>query len=377
VINLFPVDNVEVSVDKRLIEALHGDVRQGPRVEEFEKALGGWIGSSRILTTCSGTIALQLALRTAGIGSVNGGSNSDEVIVTPMTCAATIMPIIGAGARPVWADVDPYSGLLDPVDAQSMITENSRAIMCVHWGGTPCNMGALHTIGQNYGISIIEDAAHAFGAYDWNGVKIGNNSADYTMFSFQALKHLTTIDGGALSIRNEDDYKLAKLARWYGIDREGKHKDSRHEEDIEVWGLKWHMNDINAIIGLEQLKYADNILNNHRANAGLYWDALDGKRFIPAFPIEALEKSAFWLYTILMKDREDRLNFIRHMEEKEIRASQIHTRTDNHTVFREFKTRELPGVDRFSERMVCIPVHGKLTTLEKYTIIQACEDYAA
>lgn len=195
------------------------------------------------------------------------------------------------------------------------------------------------------------------------------------MFSFQAIKHITTVDGGALSISDTDLYRRARLERWYGIDRDSDRKDMRCEEDVENWGLKWHMNDISAVIGLEQLKYANGIIKEHRNNASIYWNLIDRDRFVPAFPKEALVYSSFWLYTILLSNNQDRLWFMEHMRKHGIHVSQVHARNDTHTVFRKFAKGRLPGVDKFVEKMVCIPVHWALKEFEVEKIVDACKTY--
>ncbi|HEY0347778.1 MAG TPA: aminotransferase class V-fold PLP-dependent enzyme, partial [Pyrinomonadaceae bacterium] len=128
-----------------------GYIGQGPRVEEFERALSKWFGSQNVLTVNSGTSALQLALRLANVGA------GDEVISTPMTCAATNVPILAAGAKVVWADIDPLTGNIDPVDVERKISSRTKAIMAVHWGGYPTEIGELNRIARQYDLRVIED----------------------------------------------------------------------------------------------------------------------------------------------------------------------------------------------------------------------------
>jgi perosamine synthetase len=365
------------AIDKPLLETLHsGYIGQGSRVDEFEKKLGEFIGFQNIATTCSGTAALQLALRILRIGSVNGGSADDQILTTPMTCSATNMPILAAGAAPVWVDVHSETGLIDELDVERKINQNTRAIMCVHWGGNPCNLATLRSIADHYDLYLIEDAAHAFGAIDpATGRKIGNQSADITMFSFQAIKHISTVDGGALSIKDTDIYRRARLERWYGIDRDSDRKDSRIEEDIIDWGVKLHMNDVNATSGIHQLDYIDGVLAEHRQNARQYYDSMDMERFQPAFWPPALDSSAFWLFTILLRDSNDRASFVEHARKWQVQVSQVHARNDTHTVFRPFHRGQLPGVAEFNNRMCCIPVHWKLSLTDRDRIVSMLESY--
>ena len=239
-----------------------GYIGQGPKVEEFEKQLGSFFKNKNVLTLNSGTSGLQLALR---LSNVTWG---DEVISTPMTCTATNMPILAAGAKIVWADIDPKTGNIDPNDIEKKITAKTKAIMMVHWGGNPCDIEAIHKLAKDKNIKVIEDAAHAFGAH-YQGKKIGSHS-DFVVFSLQAIKHITTVDGGLLLCKSSEDYERGKLLRWYGIDREDNRKDFRCEKDIKEWGYKFHMNDVCATIGLEQLKYVESIIEKQRKNAQFY-----------------------------------------------------------------------------------------------------------
>jgi len=198
-IPLFKV-HIPSSVDKPLLEVLHsGYIGQGVKVDKFEAALANWFDNKNVLTLNSGTSGIHLALRLADIGF------GDEVISTPQTCSATNTPIINSGADIVWCDINPKDGNIDVNEIESLITTKTRAIMCVHWGGYPCNLDGINEIANNYGLYVIEDAAHAFGA-TYKGKPIGSIS-DFTEFSLQAIKHLTTIDGGVLTCKDEDDYR--------------------------------------------------------------------------------------------------------------------------------------------------------------------------
>lgn len=357
------------NVDKPLLQTLHsGYIGQGSKVEEFEKALGGYIGNKNVLTLNSATSALHLSLRLAGVGQ------GDEVITTAMTCTATNMPILANGASIVWADVDPQTALIDPLDVERKITEKTKAIIAVDWGGAPVDLGQLMQIGKKYHLKVIEDAAHAFGA-TYNGVRVGN-IADYTCFSFQAIKHVTTVDGGALFCKDTEDYKKGKLLRWYGIDREGERKDFRCEEDIKDWGYKFHMNDINATIGLSQLPHADEILEKHRANGRFYMDNLNSRFYEFATRYDYSFESSFWLFTMLLPDEHTRLEFMRYMGENGVMVSQVHARNDLHTTFKPFKV-NLPGVEEFTQRQVSIPVHWNVTETQRAKIVKLANEFAA
>jgi dTDP-4-amino-4,6-dideoxygalactose transaminase len=332
--NLFKVFMPETVMAPLKEVLMSGYIGEGPKVAEFERQLAPWFDNENVLAVNSGTSAIQLALRLSNVGP------GDEVISTPMTCTATNMPILATGAKIVWADIDPWTGNIDPEDVKKKITPKTKAIICVHWGGYPCDLDELKIIG----LPIIEDACHAFGS-TYKGAKVGHNS-DFACFSFQAIKDITTVDGGALVCK--DDYERGKLLRWYGIDRTAKGRDLRCEADIQEWGYKFHMNDVAATIGIEQLKYVKKNIAKARAHAIIYDLAFPDERL--RYDTDRL--SSYWLYTIRVKDRD---RFIHYMADSGVMVSKVHARNDHHTCFAESRT-WLPGVDEFCAEQVSIPV---------------------
>ena len=369
--NLIPLFRVHMPPEEELLPALRdvlysGQVGQGPKVEEFEAALAPVAGNRNVLAVNSGTSALQLALRLAG---ARGGS----VVTTPMTCAATVLPVLAEGARPVWADIDPATGNIDPLDAERKLAPDTRAVLAVHWGGQPCDMTALMDLGARHGIPVIVDAAHALGA-QWAGEPVGSPAADFTCFSLQAIKHITTIDGGILTTRDAGNYRRGKLLRWYGIDRDAEQADARVAADIGDWGYKFHMNDVAATIGLAQLRHLPGILAAHRGNAAFYDDVLCG--LVQAAPARRYSEGAWWLYTLLWRDGGQRAAFQAFMRSRGIQVSRVHGRLNRLTCFREYAAGPLPGVDEFFERECCIPVHWALTGAERRAVAGAVTEFA-
>ena len=369
--DLIPLFRVHMPPEEELLPALRdvlysGQVGQGPKVEEFEAALAPVAGNRNVLAVNSGTSALQLALRLAG---ARGGS----VVTTPMTCAATVLPVLAEGARPVWADIDPATGNIDPLDAERKLAPDTRAVLAVHWGGQPCDMTALMDLGARHGIPVIVDAAHALGA-QWAGEPVGSPAADFTCFSLQAIKHITTIDGGILTTRDAGNYRRGKLLRWYGIDRDAEQADARVAADIGDWGYKFHMNDVAATIGLAQLRHLPGILAAHRGNAAFYDDTLCG--LVQAAPARRYSEGAWWLYTLLWRDGGQRAAFQAFMRAAGIQVSRVHGRLNRLTCFREYAAGPLPGVDEFFERECCIPVHWALTEAERSRVAGAVTEFA-
>lgn len=337
-------------VDKSLLEVIHsGWIGQGSKVELFEGLLSRRMKNNNCLSLSAGTHGLHLALRLAGVDT------NSEVITTPLTCTATNWPILYQGAKIVWADVKSDDLNIDPMDVERKITKDTRAIICVHWGGYPCDMAELGTIAVNHNLILIEDAAHAFGA-NYRGGPIGScDYSDFTVFSFQAIKHLTTGDGGALFSKEIslglEDHRRARLLRWYGIDREGPKKDMRCEEEILEWGYKYHMNDICAVIGISNLKWVDFNLNIQQDNVDYYKKELNDFSGITLIQNSPDRTSANWLFTFLVKKKED---FKKFMGEKGIHVSSVHERNDKHPCVGDFKI-DLPNLNEVVEEMVCIP----------------------
>ncbi len=353
------------TVKKHLIKTLlSGYIGEGPKVKEFEKKFGKWLGTKNVLMLNSATSGLHLAYHLCI------ENPEDEIITTPMTCMATNTPIVNTkGGIIVWADVDPKTGLIDPDDVEKKITKKTKAIVMVHWGGNVCNISKINKIAKRNGIKTIEDAAHSLGSTYFSR-RLGNNTSDFVVYSFQAIKHITTIDGGALVCKSSKDYDRCRLLRWYGIDRDTTQKDLRCELDVFEAGYKFHMNDVCATIGIEMMNYLDGIVKKHRNNADFYNNNLK---------IEYVKeshncKSAYWLYTIHIDDgRRDK--FIDYMEKNGIMTSKVHARNDIHSVFSKFSSC-LRGVDHFYSSECCIPVGWWLSRNDLKRIAKAVNNFA-
>lgn len=361
----------QVFIPPMIIEPLSktlfsGYVGQGPKVEEFEQKLKSWLGNEYVLTTITGTAAIHLALRLAGV------KPGISVISTPMTCLATNLPIVNEGGRIIWSDIDPKTGLMEPESISKCVEPDTKAIMCVDWGGTPCDYSDIFMVAKKYGLYVIADACQAFGA-EYNGQKIGS-IADFSCVSFQAIKTISTVEGGCLTVKTLDDYRAGKLLRWYGIDREQPRRDFRCEQNVVLRGDKWNLSDMNATIGIEALKYADGLLAGQRTRAEYYLREFETRGIKHSRPIEYAEgkKSAFWLFTILVDKRDE---FIEYMTSRGIATSRVHERNDIHSCFREFQRDDLPGVDEFVAHEVNIPIHYGITEADRASIMNAIEKF--
>lgn len=324
-----------------------GYIAQGEVVENFERKFEEFIGSGYTLSLNSGTAALHIALILAGV------KEGDEVISTAMTAEPTNVAIKMVGAKVRWADVDYETGNIAPKAIENAINEKTKAIIVVDYAGTPVDVKSIQEISLKYNIPVIEDAAHALGT-TYNGKKTGNHFP-FTVFSFQAIKHLTTIDGGALQIQDKELYEKGKLIRWFGLDK----KLTRLENDIQIQGYKYHMNNVNATIGLVQLETIEELLHKYRT-IGKYLDVklkgLQGLETVVHYPNS---ESSYWLYTLKVDRRDD---FIKMMADNGFMASEIHKRNDLHTYLNDYPT-EMPNLDKFYSRLVHIPC-GWWVTLE-------------
>jgi dTDP-4-amino-4,6-dideoxygalactose transaminase len=316
-----------------------GYIAEGEATYQFELALAELLGNPYCLSLNSGTAALHIALTLIGVKA------GDEVISTALTAEPTNTTIALTGAKVIFTDVDINTGLISPESIEANITENTKAIMVVHYAGMVCDMDKINLISIKYGIPVIEDAAHAFlSKYDEKF--IGNNSP-YTCFSFQAIKHLTTIDGGLLCLKNEEDYHRARRLRWFGLDK----KVPRLESNILKAGFKYHMNNVNATVGLVQLEHLEDNVLNYIENGkffDMHLEGIDGVQMIPYYPNTT---PSYWLYTMKVERRDD---FIKMMADNGISASPLHLRNDRHSVFNAQHV-HLPNLDVFYSSFVHIP----------------------
>lgn len=357
------------------VDVLHcGYIGQGLKVEEFEAALARRLESPRVVTTNSGTSALHLALHLLAAPDPRTGwpgmAANDEVITTPMTCVATNWPILATGHAIRWADVDADSFAISLDSVAAALTERSKAIVVVHWGGQPVDLERLEQIvtgaEQRFGFrpAVIEDCAHAFGSR-LHGRAIGSSS-NYCAFSFQAVKTLTCGDGGALVVPAASQYERARRLRWFGINRDAA-GPSFHERDVEEWGFKFHMNDINAAIGLGNLAAVDAALARQRCTAARYDAALARCPGLQLPARVAGFESTHFLYTVRV---ERRIDFERALDARGIEARRVHSRNDWHSTVSMFR-RPLPVLDRIYDELVCIPAGWWLSDDDAGRVIDA------
>lgn len=323
-----------------------GWIGEGPKVKEFEKMIIEYLGNKYTLCVNSGTSALWLAFRLAGI-------NKDSfVISTPMTCSATNIPLLHLGAKIIWSDIDLNSGNISPIDVEQKIRlyKKAKTICIVDYGDMPCDMDFFSFLRKKYGVVIIEDAAQALGGM-YKDIPLGNHN-EFVCFSLQAVKTITSVDGGILCLKDKKTYERAKKLRWFGIDREKKYKRKRPwQYNIKEAGYKMHMNDVLATIGIEQFKWLDILVKKQRKGALYYNKMLKNCKKIKILKETIGAKSTYWLYIILVEKRQ---KFIDVMEKYGIEVSPVHQRNDKLSIFKGIDY-SLKNVEVFNKKAVCLP----------------------
>lgn len=324
-------------------------IGQGPRVDLFESSFKAQFKlPGPCIAVGSGTDALHLTYLLAGIEA------GDEVLAPVFTCTATNIPLLYIGADIKFVDVDPNTLNISIADLKSKISERTKAIICVHYGGLPCDMAEIGALAAQYNIPVIEDAAHALGG-SYNGVPIGAIS-DFTMYSFQAIKQLTTGDGGMLTFRDPGLEQKAKRLRWFGIDRTLKQKGI-WENDITEIGYKYQMTDIGAAIGLAGLEEFDSTSAYRRRLYQRYVENLLGVPHVKIIDdFNPIKSHAAWLFTISVERREQCQLKLRG---RRIESAQVHFRNDRYSIFG--CTEEFSGMDLIDDHYLVLPLHTKIS----------------
>lgn len=310
---------------------------QGPMVDEFEREFGKKFNYKYCLAVNSGSAALELAYNLVGL------KTGDEVITTCFTCTATNIPLLRHKVKIVFADINDNL-LIDYRDVKRKITDKTKAIVVVTLGGLPVDKRIF-----GLGIPVIVDAAQSVGVSEKRG--------DYICYSFQAIKHFTTGDGGMLVVNNEKDYDKAKLMRWFGIDREAKKRANYNAlnnreitMEIEEPGYKFHMNDIAAAMGLVGLRHTDEILGYRKILCETYANNLPKN-------IRCVYGGSYWLMAIITKARDDIIDYLRN---NGVECDLVQLRNDIFKVFGGEK-QDLPNMNRLEKDYLYLPLNPKVT----------------
>ncbi len=326
-------------------------IGQGPKVDLFEKRMKElFLGQHEALAVGSGTDALHLAYLLAGVVA------GDEVVVPAFTCTATNIPLLYIGATPVFADIDLETMNISISDVEKKITSKTKALVCVDYGGVPNDYNSLNKICKKNNIKLISDAAHSLGS-KYNDIFAAQH-ADFSIFSFQAIKTLTTGDGGLLAIKDHELLDQAKKLRWFGIDRTAK-QGGIWENDIVDIGYKYQMNDISAAIGLAGLNEIHQIIEYRNNLFKIYEKHLKTPR------VRVIGKSSSqdyfnssWLITIIVDS--NRIGLMKKLRDQGIESAQVHYRNDRYKIFGERRD-DLPVMDALEDRYLVLPLHTKMS----------------
>jgi len=325
---------------------------QGPKIKEFEKTLCHYTGARYAVAAANGTAALHLSYLAANIG---GG---DEVITTPNTFVATTNMLLAVGAKPVFCDIrlDTYN--IDEGKIEKLITSKTRAIVAVHFAGQPCAMRKILKLAKKYKLIVIEDAAHALGAV-CNGKKIGSLNSDMTTFSFHPVKSITTGEGGAVLTDNPDYYKKLILLRSHGIE-----KDAHGFNVMSQLGYNYRLTDIQAALGISQLKKLDAFIARRKRVAKWYQEELGNGRgiFLPS----ASDESAWHIYVVRVKNGKLRILLAEYLKENGIATNFHYPAVYGQPYYKGhgFARVHLKNMEEYQKTCVTLPCYPQLTHRE-------------
>lgn len=349
-----------------------GWIGTGPKTIKFEEMLAAYIGAPYAVTVNSCTSALFLSLLVSGIGS------GDEVITTPMTFGATANSIIHSGARPVFVDIDPVTLNIDPANIERAITPRTRAIMPVHFGGLACNMAAINDIAAAHQLLVIEDAAHAIGTR-YRGQMIGSHG-NLTCFSFYPNKNMTTGEGGAIMTNNPTLVEELQIYRLHGLGRQAWQRFASHRlmlSDVLVPGYKFNLTDLQASLGIHQLKKLENFLEIRTKYARMYDEVFanwEGIRLQPR-PENPEDRHALHLYTLIISPerfKACRNQIIDAILAENIGAALHYRALHTHPYYTQtfnYQPEDYPHAATIGENIFSLPLSPKMTLSDVEDVI--------
>ena len=337
-----------------------GWVTSGPKLVEFEAALSDYFGGRPVRCFANGTATMKIALQVAGIGA------GDEVITTPISWVATSNVILGVGAKPVFVDIDPITRNIDLNKVSAAITAKTRAIMPVYLAGLPVDMDQLYSLAKQHNLRVIEDAAQAFGSR-WQGKKIGS-FGDLVSFSFQANKNLTTVEGGCLVLNNDAEAKLAEKFRLQGLTRHGM-----DGMDVDVLGGKDNLTDVNAVIGLHQLKQLPAYQTRRAALARQYFDLMRAElksagleNLKLELPVENFTDNNWHMFQVVLPLEQlncDRAQVMTELKDLGIGTGVHYPAITGFTLYKNqgYKTSDTPVAQRVGRSILTLPLFPGMT----------------
>ncbi len=341
--------NAKRSVSKVLSTRWLG---QGPLVDIFEKKFSKQFSDGMpVIAVGSGTDALHLAYLLSDI------KKGDEIICPVFTCTATNIPLLYIDAKIKFADIDPNTFNISIESVEKLITKKTKAIVFVNYGGILNNLDKLNKIAKKNKLILIQDAAQSLGAKYKN--KSITKYSDFTIYSFQAIKHITSGDGGALVVKNKSLEKIGKRLRWFGIDRPKK-QGGTWENDIKEIGYKYQLTDLGACLLLDSMKEYELIKSHRNSIYKTYVKNIIQNEKIKC--VQAVDKNAkevMWLFTIISRYKDI---IQKKLREKNIETNQVHFRNDKYSIFKKFsKNKTFKNMDKLQDKYLVLPMHTKMT----------------
>jgi len=363
---------------EQVTDALASDwLTQGPRAAQFESMLCGYTGARYCVAVSSGTAALHLACIACGL------KPGDEVITSPITFLATSNAVLYAGARPVFADIDPLTVNIGREAIEKRITKKTRAILPVHFAGLPCDMGAINRIARKRSLVVIEDACHALGAEYMSGNmwhRIGAcRHSDMSVFSFHPVKSITTGEGGAITTNNAGLYEKLRALRAHGIykDKAVLAKKGPWYYQMKDLGFNYRITDMQCALGISQLKKLKAFISKRGELAGLYQKLLHDCDSVQLPPVLDNCRSAWHLFFIRLKDHTKRRRVFERLLARKIHA-QVHyipVYDQPYYVKRSLTRRsDYPNANRYYQSTISLPLHVSLRSADIRRVVKVLKD---
>ena len=376
----FSRPTIEEDEINEVVDSLRsGWITTGPKVKIFEDEFKAYAGAPYAVALNSATAGLHIALLALGIGP------GDEVITTPMTFAATVNMIVQVGARPVLVDIEPGTLNINASEIGKKITDRTKAVMPVHFAGQPCDMDKIFDIAAEFGLKVVEDAAHAVGT-EYKGRRIGSLDS-VSVFSFHPIKNITTGEGGMVCARDEQLAEEMSLLKFHGMSKEAWKRYSAQgtpNYDIVLPGFKYNMLDIQAAIGIHQLRKLDAFIERRGEIAGFYNEAFAGmEEIVTPAPVPYASRHAWHLYTPLIRVEKLVIGRDAFMEElkKENIGTGLHFKAvHHHPYYRDslkIPSGELPNADYASDRILSLPLFPRMTDDDARDVVEAVKTVLA
>lgn len=353
-----------------------GWLSKGPKVQQFEKEFAAFVGAKHAVAVNSCTAALFLALKAKGIGP------GDEVITSPLTFSSTANTIIHTGATPVFVDIDENTLNIDPVKLEAAVTPRTKAVVPVHFGGQSCDMDAILAVAQNHGLFVLEDAAHA--VYTTYKQRMIGSIGDATAFSFYATKNLATGEGGMLTTDDEELADKIRVLSLHGMSKAAWNRYSSNGSwyyEVESPGYKMNMFDLQAALGLHQLKRLDDMQKRREEIAGRYQTAFQQIPGLITPFVHDDGRHAWHLYVLQVDEKKagvTRSEMITALKDEYNIGTSVHfIPVHIHPYYQKqfgYKEADFPNAMNYYKRTLSLPLYPSMSDDDVDDVIEAVRD---